>query len=60
MSLLIRNREVVSNYLNNRMVKIKSLIREYEKEKDSFQRLVILGSIQKELEKTKKELLRKI
>ena len=60
MSLLIRNREVVSNYLNNRMVKIKSLIREYEKEKDSFQRLVILGSIQKELEKTKKELSRKI
>ena len=60
MSLLIRNREVVSNYLNNRMVKIKSLIREYEKEKDSFQKLVILGSIQNELEKTKKELSRKI
>ena len=60
MSLLIRNREVVSNYLNNRMVKIKLLIREYEKEKDSFQKLVILGSIQNELEKTKKELSRKI
>jgi len=42
------------------MVKIKSLIREYEKEKDSFQKLVILGSIQNELEKTKKELSRKI
>jgi len=42
------------------MMKIKLLIQEYDKEKDNFKKLVILGGIQNELEKTKKELSRKI
>jgi hypothetical protein len=42
------------------MNKVKSLIREYEKEKDSIKKLVLVDSIQNELEKTKKELARKV
>ncbi len=42
------------------MNKVKSIIREYEKEKDSIKKLVLVDSIQNELEKTKKELARKV
>ena len=42
------------------MNKIKNLIREFEKIKDPFQKLVVLGSIQNELEVLKKDLSRKI
>ena len=42
------------------MNKIKTLIRDFEKTKDPFQKLVVLGSIQNELETLKKELSRKI
>ena len=42
------------------MNKIKNLIREFEKIKDPFQKLVVLGSIQNELELLKKDLSRKI
>jgi hypothetical protein len=42
------------------MNKVKSLIREFEKEKDSIKKLVLVDSIQNELEKTKKELARKV
>ena len=42
------------------MNKIKNLIREFEKIKDPFQKLVLLGSIQNELEMLKKDLSRKI
>ena len=42
------------------MNKVKSLIREYEKEKDPFQKLVLVGSILNELEKTKMELTKKV
>jgi len=42
------------------MNKIKTLIRDFEKTKDAFQKLVVLGSIQNELETLKKELSRKI
>jgi hypothetical protein len=42
------------------MNKIKNLIREFEKIKDPFQKLVLLGSIQNELEFLKKDLSRKI
>ncbi len=42
------------------MNKVKSLIREYEKEKDSIKKLVLVDSIENELEKTKKELARKV
>ena len=42
------------------MNKVKSLIREYEKEKDSIKKLVLVDSIQNELEKTKKELAMKV
>ena len=42
------------------MNKIKTLIREFERTKDPFQKLVVLGSIQYELETLKKDLSRKI
>jgi hypothetical protein len=42
------------------MNKIKNLIREFEKIKDPFQKLIVLGSIQNELEVLKKDLSRKI
>ena len=42
------------------MNKIKNLIRDFEKIKDPFQKLVVLGSIQNELETFKKDLSRKI
>jgi hypothetical protein len=42
------------------MNKIKNLIREFEKIKDPFQKLIVLGSIQNELEMLKKDLSRKI
>ena len=42
------------------MNKIKTLIREFEKIKDPFQKLIVLGSIQNELEILKKDLSRKI
>ena len=42
------------------MNKIKTLIRDFEKSKDPFQKLVVLGFIQNELETLKKELSRKI
>jgi len=42
------------------MNKVKSIIREYEKEKDTIKKLVLVDSIQNELEKTKKELARKV
>ncbi len=42
------------------MNKVKSLIREFEKEKDTIKKLVLVDSIQNELEKTKKELARKV
>ena len=42
------------------MNKIKTLIREFEKIKDPFQKLIVLGSIQNELETLKKDLSRKI
>ena len=42
------------------MNKVKSLIREYEKEKDSIKKLVLVDSIENELEKTKKDLSRKV
>jgi PIN domain nuclease of toxin-antitoxin system len=43
-----------------KMNKVKTLIREYEKVKDPFQRLLVLGSIHKELEILKKDLSKKI
>ena len=42
------------------MNKIKTLIREFEKIKDPFQKLIVLGSIQNELETLKKDLSRRI
>ena len=42
------------------MNKIKTLIRDFEKIKDPFQKLVVLGAIQNELEILKKDLSRKI
>ena len=42
------------------MNKIKNLIRDFEKTKDPFQKLIVLGSIQNQLEILKKELSRKI
>ena len=42
------------------MNKIKNLIRDYEKTKDHFQKLMILGSIINELEALKKNLTKKI
>ena len=42
------------------MNKIKTLIRDFEKIKDPFQKLIVLGSIQNELEILKKDLSRKI
>ena len=42
------------------MTKVKILIQEYDKEKDPFRKLLVIGSIFDELEKTKKELTRKI
>ena len=42
------------------MNKIKTLIRDFEKIKDPFQKLIVLGSIQNELETLKKDLSRKI
>jgi len=42
------------------MNKVKSLIREFEKEKDTIKKLVLVDSIENELEKTKKELARKV
>ena len=42
------------------MNKVKSLIREYEKEKGPLKKLVLVDSIENELEKTKKELARKV
>jgi hypothetical protein len=42
------------------MNKIKNLIREFEKIKNPFQKLVLLGSIQNELEVLKIDLSRKI
>ena len=42
------------------MNKIRNLIAEFEKIKDPFQKLVLLGSIQNELEFLKKDLSRKI
>jgi hypothetical protein len=43
-----------------KMNRIKTLIRDYEKTKDPFQKMIVLGSIQNELETLKKELSRKI
>jgi len=43
-----------------KMNRIKTLIRDFEKTKDPFQKLIVLGSIQNELETIKKELSRKI
>ena len=42
------------------MNKIKNLIRDFERETDPFQKLIVLGSIQNELETIKKELSKKI
>jgi|TARA_B100002003_G_scaffold158967_1_gene147477 hypothetical protein len=42
------------------MNKIKNLIRDFETTKDPFKKLMVLGSIQNELENLKKELSRKI
>tara|TARA_E500000331_G_C17237751_1_gene705588 strand:- start:1042 stop:1176 length:135 start_codon:yes stop_codon:yes gene_type:complete len=42
------------------MNKIKLLIREFEKEKEPFQQLVVLGQIQNQLDEIKRELSRKI
>ena len=42
------------------MNKIKTLIRDFERMKDPFQKLIVLGSIQNELETLKKDLSRKI
>ncbi len=42
------------------MTKIKSLIRDYDKEKDPFKKLVLVGAILDELEIIKKELTRKL
>ncbi|MDP7355577.1 MAG: hypothetical protein QGE94_10975 [Desulfobacterales bacterium] len=42
------------------MTKVKLLVREYEKEKDAFRKLVLVGSIEDELEKIKKELSKKV
>jgi len=42
------------------MNRIKNLIRDFEKTKDPFKKLVVLGSIQNELKILKKELSRKI
>ena len=43
-----------------KMNKIKKLILDYERTKDPFQKLIVLGSIQNELEGLKKELSKKI
>ena len=43
-----------------KMTKIKSLIRDYDKEKDPFKKLVLVGAILDELEIIKKELTRKL
>jgi len=43
-----------------KMNKIKTLTRDFEKIKEPFQKLIVLGSIQNELETIKKELSRKI
>ncbi len=42
------------------MTKIKLLIREYEKQKDPFQQLVVLGQMQNQLDEMKRELSRKV
>ena len=42
------------------MNKIKTLIRDFERTKDPFQKLIVLGSIQNEQETLKKDLSRKI
>jgi len=42
------------------MTKVKLLIREFEKEKDPFKKLVLVGSIFDELEVIKKELSKKV
>jgi hypothetical protein len=44
----------------NGVNKIKNLIKDFEKTPDPFKRLVVLGSIQNELETLKRELARKI
>ena len=43
-----------------KMNKIKKLILDYERTKDAFQKLIVLGSIQNELEGLKKDLSKKI
>jgi len=51
----------VSHYRwNVKMNKIKNLIRDYEKTPDPFQKMLVLGAIQNELETLKKELSKKI
>ena len=42
------------------MNNVKSLIRDYEREKDSFKKLMLLGTILNELETIKKELSKKV
>jgi len=42
------------------MNNIKKLIRDFDGEKDSFKKLVILGAIQNQLEIIKKDLSKKI
>ena len=42
------------------MNRIKNLIRDFEKSKEPFQKLIILGSIENQLEILKKTLSRKI
>lgn len=42
------------------MDKIKKLIKNFDRTKDVFQKMIVLGSIQNELEIIKKELARKI
>jgi len=42
------------------MNRIEKLIREFKNEKDDFKKLVLLGSIQNELETLKKEYSRKV
>ena len=57
LTYLFRNQTDARGHLMN---KVKSLIREFEKEKDTIKKLVLVDSIQNELEKTKKELARKV
>ena len=42
------------------MNKIKKLIQDYDRTKDAFQKLLVLGTIQNELEAIKKDLSKKI